>query len=640
MAENLGPGPDFANIGTHDFYAGERGLDTLQLALTYGEFQLASVQKDIADYQAFLAYHANPGSDGGPTFQFASFDLDARGFEALAIQLVNTAPTANDDAGATNEDTPLMVLAAGVLADDTDPDHLDQLTVVGFDTVSAKGAAVLVNANGSYTYNPTGALALQMLAAGESVTDSFGYRIADLAGATDTATVRLLVTGVNDAPVITSDGGGVSATVSVPENTTFVTDVDANDIDTPPGSLTFSKSGVDAGFFTISSTTGVLSFTSPPDFETPLDTGLNNIYNVDVQVSDGLGGSDTQSIAVTVTKALFTGNADTVDFNAVVAGTYVAGTQYDALGGDDIVTLPADNNAADTAGYDPAQTFLGGAGNDTITGGGLDDIIDGGTGNDTLDGGAGNDTLIGGPGVDLLFSAGANSTLIGGEGDDLLASSGDNSTLYGGPGDDQLFSAGANSTLIGGEGDDLLASLGLINSMLDGGLGVDTLIGGDGKDTLVGGLGDDTLVGGLGDDTLIGGDGKDTLVGGTGDDVFKYSFNLSSTTVTSGDGFDTIVDFGNGADKVRFDFTAAANWDASLVTMADKLNFLQDFFTVGQVDTNGDTTLDSTRIQFTAEVATAETTDDTWSVTLEGVLLAPANVLAALDIYVNDVLIG
>ena len=41
-------------------------------------------------------------------------------------------------------------------------------------------------------------------------------------------------------------------------------------------------------------------FASAPDFETPTDAGANNVYNVQVQVSDGTN-TDTQDIAVTVT---------------------------------------------------------------------------------------------------------------------------------------------------------------------------------------------------------------------------------------------------------------------------------------------------------------------------------------------------
>ncbi len=160
-------GNDFAsytmaeNLGAHDIYDGGKGADTLQLKLTYGEFALASVQKDIAHYQAFLTSHANPLKDNGQTFQFTSFDLDASDFETLKIDLVNTGPTAKNDTGTTNEDTVRTVAkAAGLLANDTDPDHLDVLAanpVVNGTSTLTLGAKVNVHADGSYSYDPTAA---------------------------------------------------------------------------------------------------------------------------------------------------------------------------------------------------------------------------------------------------------------------------------------------------------------------------------------------------------------------------------------------------------------------------------------------------------------------------------------------------
>jgi LPXTG-site transpeptidase (sortase) family protein len=106
----------------------------------------------------------------------------------------------------------------------------------------------------------------------------------------------------NVPPTITSDGGGASAALSVPENSTAVTTVTAFDPDVPPQTLTYSiAGGADSGSFTIGAATGILTFIVPPNYESPADVGLNNVYDVTVQVSDGNGGTDTQAIAITVT---------------------------------------------------------------------------------------------------------------------------------------------------------------------------------------------------------------------------------------------------------------------------------------------------------------------------------------------------
>src|SRR5262249_57016416 len=84
------------------------------------------------------------------------------------------------------------------------------------------------------------------------------------------------------------------------ENVTSVTAVAATEGDAG-ATLTYSiVGGADAARFSINASTGVLSFVSAPDAEGPADAGANNVYDVQVQVSDG-ANTDTQAIAVTVT---------------------------------------------------------------------------------------------------------------------------------------------------------------------------------------------------------------------------------------------------------------------------------------------------------------------------------------------------
>lgn len=126
--------------------------------------------------------------------------------------------------------------------------------------------------------------------------------VLDRAGQSCSATRKVTVTAVNAyAPVITSNGGGASAAITVIENTTAVTTVTATDADVPAQMLTFSiAGGADAAKFAINA--GVLSFVTPPIYATPTDVGGNNVYDVTVQVSDG-SLTDTQAIAVTVVAA-------------------------------------------------------------------------------------------------------------------------------------------------------------------------------------------------------------------------------------------------------------------------------------------------------------------------------------------------
>ncbi|WP_280940077.1 calcium-binding protein, partial [Mesorhizobium sp. LNHC209A00] len=119
-------------------------------------------------------------------------------------------------------------------------------------------------------------------------------------------------------------------------------------------------------------------------FETPTDSGGDNIYDVTVQVSKGTL-ADNQAIAVTVTD---------------VAGQTITGT-----------------NAA--------QTLTGGPEADTILGVGGNDTLNGLAGGDTLDGGAGADTMVGGTGNDIYVVDNTGDIVdeTGGDGTDLVRSS-------------------------------------------------------------------------------------------------------------------------------------------------------------------------------------------------------------------------
>src|SRR3546814_11908682 len=97
-----------------------------------------------------------------------------------------------------------------------------------------------------------------------------------------------------NAPIITSNGGGASASISMAENAGAVTVVTASDADgTAPG---FAISGgADAALFTIDPVTGALSFINAPDFENRLDADGDGVYQVTVRATDG-GNADAQQI--------------------------------------------------------------------------------------------------------------------------------------------------------------------------------------------------------------------------------------------------------------------------------------------------------------------------------------------------------
>ncbi|HRI69075.1 MAG TPA: calcium-binding protein [Polyangium sp.] len=95
-------------------------------------------------------------------------------------------------------------------------------------------------------------------------------------------------------------------------------------------------------------------------------------------------------------------------------------------------------------------------------------------------------------------------------------------------------------TLTGSYYDDLLAGDDKYN----------LIIGLEGNDLINGFGGPDWLVGGIGNDTLLGGSGRDRLEGGPGADIFRFGGDIDSPKGDS----DGIVDFGNGNDKLHFQF--------------------------------------------------------------------------------------
>src|SRR5699024_5176741 len=118
----------------------------------------------------------------------------------------------------------------------------------------------------------------------------------------------------NNTPVITSNGGGSTATINVAENSTPVTTITATDADAG-STLTYSISGgADQALFTINATNGELAFNSAPDFENPADVGGDNNYEVSVQVSDG-SNTDVQAITVKVTDVNENLNAPVITSN-------------------------------------------------------------------------------------------------------------------------------------------------------------------------------------------------------------------------------------------------------------------------------------------------------------------------------------
>jgi hypothetical protein len=109
-------------------------------------------------------------------------------------------------------------------------------------------------------------------------------------GSTASQTITIQVEPVNDnAPTLWAAGGQDPSHITMQEATTGVMNLSAADADSPASALTFGiAGGADASLFTLDPSTGALSFKAPPSQSQPSDVNQDNLYDVVVQVSDGL----------------------------------------------------------------------------------------------------------------------------------------------------------------------------------------------------------------------------------------------------------------------------------------------------------------------------------------------------------------
>ncbi|MBT3091624.1 MAG: tandem-95 repeat protein, partial [Candidatus Thiodiazotropha sp. (ex Lucina pensylvanica)] len=130
--------------------------------------------------------------------------------------------------------------------------------------------------------------------------DSFIYSVSDGNGGNNSYLVEIDVVSVNDSPVITSHDENENVLLSLEENATLVTMVTADDPENDAISFAIDG-GADLGLFSIDPISGEMVFTHAPDMENPLDADQDNLYQVQVLVSDGNGGTDRQSFTIEVT---------------------------------------------------------------------------------------------------------------------------------------------------------------------------------------------------------------------------------------------------------------------------------------------------------------------------------------------------
>lgn len=193
---------------------------------------------------------------------------------SVNVLAVNDAPTAVADSYSVAEGATLNLgKTAGVLRNDTDIDG-DDLSALLVSGVSH--GSLTLNADGSLVYQHDG---------GEARLDSFTYRVYDGSNYSETVTVVITITAVNDAPVASDDS------LTLEEDTANVSYPLVNDVDADGDKLTITSASASHGTVNIGND-GSISYTPNEDF--------HGEDQINYCIEDAQGLTDCAVVHVTV----------------------------------------------------------------------------------------------------------------------------------------------------------------------------------------------------------------------------------------------------------------------------------------------------------------------------------------------------
>ena len=221
-----------------------------------------------------LTYTPDANYSGSDSFTYVASDGTVTSNSAtvtMTVNAVNDVPVAADDSVTTPEDTALVVAP---LANDSDPEG-DTLSIDSF--TQPTNGTVTDNGDGTLTYTPD---------AEYFGSDSFTYVATDGTDASNTATVTVTVTSVNDAPVAVDD----SATTA--EDTAVVIVLLANDTDIEDDSLSIQGIGQPSNGTVVDNGDGTVTYTP--------DANFSGSDPFTYSITDGTDPSNVATVSVTV----------------------------------------------------------------------------------------------------------------------------------------------------------------------------------------------------------------------------------------------------------------------------------------------------------------------------------------------------
>ncbi len=286
-----------------------------------------------ADFRNLVIQYTPPHSDfaGVDTFSYTIDDDDPNSPRTSTTTVtINVANVDNDApiAGDVTLGEPIVadeafnVPAPGVLENSSDPDLTQPTAVPDNNITTDQGARVILNADGSFTYDPTVSDAIRALKEGETLSDFFEFEVTDGVNPPVTAQFNLTVVGVNDQPIAgsaTLDANEDLVLMGSLRGDPFATDPDAGETAT----LTFTAATFETN---AGATVTILAngqFTYDP-------TGAATLQAI------ALGETGTDSFEYTVQDASGEPQTGTVNLN-------VQGENDAPVAIDDVFTLDQDN---------------------------------------------------------------------------------------------------------------------------------------------------------------------------------------------------------------------------------------------------------------------------------------------------------
>lgn len=217
--------------------------------------------------------------------------IDTATVDVSIVPVSDIAPTPFYDSIVVNEGATTTVLSNNqnsLLANDTDPEAYDNLSVVAQGPTATANGTITVNADGTFSYTHDDS---------ETISDSFYYTVTDLGGQTAVAAINITINPVSENPPVLIDDwisvveGGTATVLDSGQNSILANDSDADLNDT----LSFNNDQ-----YNISTNNGTLTLYADGTFIYTHDGSETTTDSFNYQITDNGGNSATATIHISI----------------------------------------------------------------------------------------------------------------------------------------------------------------------------------------------------------------------------------------------------------------------------------------------------------------------------------------------------